>query len=700
MPTLIERFQHMLTPAEALTEVAIMDSSARFKGFGDEVYNPSELISRKGYRIIDEMRKEEQIKAALLFKKHAVISSGWEVVSPDDQDDDWEVTEFVRDNFLHVRGTLDHALLEIMTAIDYGFSVTEKVFVLEESRIHLAALKTRRPHTFTFGQSDFGEITALYQSQGFKKVPLNPAKFVIFTYMEEFDNPYGTSDLVAAYRAYWSKNNTYKWLLMYLERMGIPPILGLYNSASFTGKVLDSLKTIMKKIQAATVGIVPRGENKDDLEFWSPDTMNARVGEAFEPALDKFDKDMAKAILMPGLLGISPEEAVGSQARARVIFDVFMFVVNQLRQEIEEQAVNEAILKPLVDLNFNVTSYPRFRLLPLSDDDIHSMFKLWVELVKEGVVATTDEDERHIRAATGFPERVFEEEDEEDLPFQKLTFALNRAPNQYEAVMNFQQIETGLNQREQELTISVQSILIEARDRMLRDYARKQAPITVNELPGVSKLRKSYRTFLDSTFDFGREQLANEVPVAIEMQVNTQPREALAYLKDKSIELAATQDQEILKRVKQAVLTGIGNGETTGQVQLRIKAAFEPFVGDPTLIKDDKAMAPFRTEMIARTESTAAFNQGRLVQARQFPQAMRGMQYSAIMDGRTSPVCSALDGRVFNLDDPELDSLKPPNHVNCRSVLVPITITQPVEEKDFITPGQAGRAKELKGQGF
>lgn len=37
---------------------------------------------------------------------------------------------------------------------------------------------------------------------------------------------------------------------------------------------------------------------------------------------------------------------------------------------------------------------------------------------------------------------------------------------------------------------------------------------------------------------------------------------------------------------------------------------------------------------------------------------------------------------------------------NCRSLLVPVTLDQTLDETDVLTPAQAGRAKELAGQGF
>ena len=100
--------------------------------------------------------------------------------------------------------------------------------------------------------------------------------------------------------------------------------------------------------------------------------------------------------------------------------------------------------------------------------------------------------------------------------------------------------------------------------------------------------------------------------------------------------------------------------------------------------------------------ATEAFNQGRLVTARNpaIRDLLRGMEYSAVIDSRTTEICRFLDGKVIPMDEPELDRLSPPNHFNCRSVLVPVTLDMTVNATDMITPSQIGTAEELTPVGF
>jgi SPP1 gp7 family putative phage head morphogenesis protein len=128
--------------------------------------------------------------------------------------------------------------------------------------------------------------------------------------------------------------------------------------------------------------------------------------------------------------------------------------------------------------------------------------------------------------------------------------------------------------------------------------------------------------------------------------------------------------------------------------------AFEPFVNDPTRISDGEVIAPHRLETIIRTNTTDAYNRGRIVQGRAAGKYLKGFQFSAILDDVTTEVCASLHGKVFSADDPALDDLMPPRHYNCRSIMVPVTIDEAVEEDDWITKAEIGAAQQASGKGF
>jgi len=710
-------------PQEISGEVAFADPYRLYSGGMGAPFNPSDIVGRKGLRVFDVIRRDEQVKAATKFKKHAVMSSGWQVRSPKDQDDDWEVTELVRNNLERMAGTLENALLNILTSVDYGFSVTEKVFEFAEGKVNLKALKTRRPHSFNFKQDEHGNVTALIQDQTMKQVELPIAKFVIYTHDGEFGNPYGTSDLEATYRAWWTKNNTYKWLGMFLEKQGIPPIFALYDSSKFRGQTLEELKSVLKRLQAATVGAIPRGSEKDSLEMWSPD-FSGQVARTFIPALDRMDQDIARGVLMPGLMGLSPEAGVGSQARARVIFDVFMLVVEMLRQEITETVMNEQVVRPLVDLNYTVEEYPRFELNAISDEKRLDLMEMWLKMIEKGAVETIPDDERHIRDTLEFPERDVTENpadpggDGEPLddpsdpdPGEKLPidFKQYRQLRSVERRVNFRTMERALDDREAAIAIKLRNIILHYRGQVRSLIDRKDLPDVRDDLARLTfenAFRKDLASYVVAVFELGRKTVRDELPREFKIRKpNFIPRDAVQWLRDKAAEKAKGLNVSVRESVAQALSKSIELGETGLEAQARVDESFAPFIGSaeaiaptPTTPKGGP-LPKARLETIVRTETTTALNKGRLVEARRRADLMRGMMYSAILDGRTTEVCMYLDGRTFKISDPQLDKLTPPNHYNCRSILVPITIADDRPD-DWISPSQAGKGEELAGKGF
>ena len=387
----------------SMGEVAYADPYRLFpREQGDAyVYNPGVLVTRKGYSVIDEMRRDEQVKAALTFKKQAVIAAGWKVDPPEGKEED-EVTDFVRQVLQEIDGSFERTLLEILTALDFGFSIAERVWEQrEDGRLGLRALKVRRPHTFEFRQDAYGNVTGLRQQN--RELPID--KFVVYSYDYEFSNPYGRTDLEACYRAWWTKRNAYMWMAMLLERLGIPPIFLLYNPNDYNNTDRAQLQRILQNLQAGTVGLFPR-PNEDSAEFFTPE-LAGQVSQVFVPAMDKFDKDISRGLLMPGLMGMTADDKQGSLARSRVHFDVFMLVLERIRAEVQERVMQEQVIRPLVELNFGAMpdeEMPQFKFLPITDEKTAELVDKWIQLVGGKVVLPTDEDEKFLRQAMEFPE--------------------------------------------------------------------------------------------------------------------------------------------------------------------------------------------------------------------------------------------------------------------------------------------------------
>lgn len=111
------------------------------------------------------------------------------------------------------------------------------------------------------------------------------------------------------------------------------------------------------------------------------------------------------------------------------------------------------------------------------------------------------------------------------------------------------------------------------------------------------------------------------------------------------------------RKYRQAVKLGYTNGETVSQIARRIKDA-----GD---------LEKRQAEAIART----ALNHTSNTAMQDFTKANKSIISKEILvatlDGRTSAICRALDGKEYNIGEGPY----PPLHINCRTIRVPKTKT-------------------------
>jgi SPP1 gp7 family putative phage head morphogenesis protein len=116
---------------------------------------------------------------------------------------------------------------------------------------------------------------------------------------------------------------------------------------------------------------------------------------------------------------------------------------------------------------------------------------------------------------------------------------------------------------------------------------------------------------------------------------------------------------------------GIAAGETNAQLITRV-------IGGKTA-KGVMDVSKRNAEALVRTSVLQASNDARLEVYRRNADVLSGVQQVSTLDDRTTDICIAYDGALWNLDGEPVDDKQlpfnggPPRHWGCRSVLVPIT---------------------------
>ncbi|EHP8367461.1 minor capsid protein, partial [Escherichia coli] len=83
--------------------------------------------------------------------------------------------------------------------------------------------------------------------------------------------------------------------------------------------------------------------------------------------------------------------------------------------------------------------------------------------------------------------------------------------------------------------------------------------------------------------------------------------------------------------------------------------------------------SPRRLALIYNVNTRVAYNAGRYTQMMNNTDTHPFWQYVAVMDSRTRPAHSALNGLVFRYDDPFWNTHYPPNGWNCRCRVRPLS---------------------------
>lgn len=142
------------------------------------------------------------------------------------------------------------------------------------------------------------------------------------------------------------------------------------------------------------------------------------------------------------------------------------------------------------------------------------------------------------------------------------------------------------------------------------------------------------------------------------------PKEALEFIKKYSYEVGVITEETILERLRKSLQDGLKAGDTPKEMQERIQQVCGTW------------MSQAHAETIARTETGKFYNAGRL--ARWLDPEVDGfveaLQYDAILDRRTTPLCKRLDGKIIPATDrATISRYTPPNHFRCRSTWIPVT---------------------------
>ena len=370
-------------------------------------YDLTAWARKKGFKTVDEMLMDENCYGIMEFKKSFVLSTGYEFQQ---KDADEEIYEFIENNFNdQYEGTLTQDLYMMLSGFEYGFSISEKVYKLKDGNYWNTRLKTVPPHDFLFYTDFYGKLKdpdGIVQRQplnAHQVIPRN--KVVLFVHNKRFDNPFGVSDFARCYRSWFCKDNAMKYWNIYLQRFASPfPVAKVEDT--FGANKVNKLMKLLNSIQQSVSLIIPKSADVT-LEKVGSDS-----GAEYDKAIERYNQMIARALLLPDLMGFGQSTGGGSYSLGQKHYQMFVTICSTIRINIEE-LINEEVIKPLVIMNFGEQeNYPVFKFKPFTDDFLNDKLSRFLDAVKTGMPAST-EDWNDFRSKIDF-EDIDEEELEND----------------------------------------------------------------------------------------------------------------------------------------------------------------------------------------------------------------------------------------------------------------------------------------------
>lgn len=661
-------------------------------------WNSDDLYQKRSdYSIYEDMVNDDQVNVALNVKKDLIIGSGFHFLVEDS--DSEEIREDLEVAFTEdVEKSFEDILMEMMTAYDFGFSVSEKQFKLRnDGSLTLKNIRTRHPVSWLFWQDVHGNIIK-YEQQGTTTEfsDINPNALLHFINNPRFENPYGTSDLRAAYTAYFIKRQITKFYAIFLEKAASPIPVAKYDKNIASDEDIQKIHDTIKKFQASTAMTIPKEFEIDFLDAKG-------TGEVYVKGINMFNMFIGRALFVPDLLGFQGAETTGgSQALGQEQMQVFFKHIWKRRRTLEN-LINEHLVKPLVRWNFgDVEKFPKFKFNPIDNKQAEQNAKLWLEAIKSPLYKITDEDINHFKKIIDFPETDFDELEDDPIEVAAREAEIETKPEvkeekkeefvrifkptngEFAKKTDVKVIENQFNSALEMFIASSKPIINDIYEGLFADLrkAKKPNPETIKlKKPPLKKLKKLLDESMLDMFKRGQEIAQGEIfKLNFAMQTS---KEFLRTLESENFNAIGDWEFNVTKAARVEMIAAIKDG-------LPIQSVIE------VLDETGKKALQVSTERYARTKFTEVMNKGR----REWFEStgvVAGYQYSAILDDRTTTICRGLHGKKFKSGTEPI----PPMHFNCRSLLIPIT-----KFEEFKPDSKAGGKNidafidDEKGKGF
>jgi phage gp29-like protein len=357
--------------APATDEVATLEKDIDlFAGWVSRLENPDPVLraeaAGRGLRLYDEVDRDAHAGSVIQQRIMSVVGKEWEILPaktvrrsgrPAAASKEQIVAEYVSGVLQNCN--FDQARQELLKGILYGFYNVEILWTVREGALAVSRFLGKHPRRFVFTPKR--ELRLLTPQNMIDGEAVPERKFVTFSFGDS-DNPYGTGLGRRLWWPVWFKKHGIKFWMIFLEKFGMPTIVGKYPSGTLPAKQKE-LMDALEAIQSDTGIKIP---NTMDISFLEA----SRSGKAtYEQLCEYMDRQISKAVLGQTASADGTPGKFGNED-----------MQNDVRQELVEadadlldECLNESLIRWIVDFNFPaVTAYPKIKTFANAKPDLTS----------------------------------------------------------------------------------------------------------------------------------------------------------------------------------------------------------------------------------------------------------------------------------------------------------------------------------------
>lgn len=320
-----------------------------------EYRNPETLIKEKGYKVFEEMRRDDLISPLIKLKKMLVLAFDFRIAPAVAGDKEcmkraafteWALNDGIDRSFFR-------SMNQMLEAEWYGFSMNEIIYkYIEEGeykgKVGISTVKGKPQKTFRFAPDKFGNLGkrgSVWQEPEYgQKIKIKYEKFIHHLYEPHNENPFGRSHLVDVYRAWWCKDIVHHFYAKHLEKWGSPVVEAKIPSHLGKGEK-QRLAQILNSFQHGTSFY-----HRSDIEFivW-----RIMPPSHYENAIALFNTAISRGLGVPDLIGFTNMGA-GSYALGKEQASLFYGLIGVDRDNLLE-TLNYQLIPRIEDINFPKT---------------------------------------------------------------------------------------------------------------------------------------------------------------------------------------------------------------------------------------------------------------------------------------------------------------------------------------------------------